>query len=285
MRVDFELRHLRSLLAVVDAGSFTDAAIELGISQAAVSRNVAALERALDVRLLHRTTRSVEPTAAGERTIRRARRILATVGELEREATAEAETFRIGYAWSALGRHTPELQLQWASAFPRSELRLVRSNTPTAGLAEGASDLAILRRVPDSSALELVLIGHEKRYCALGAGDALARRRTVTLAQVADAPVAMDPKTGSTTPELWPADLRPRRTIATDDTEDWMTLIATGRARGVTAESTAYQHRRPGLVYRLVRDAPPVPVYAAWSTADPPRERRNVVDLLASLYA
>ncbi|MET1034053.1 MAG: LysR family transcriptional regulator [Arthrobacter sp.] len=121
---------------------------EAGVSQAAVSRNVAALERALDVRLLRRATRSVEPAAAaGERTIRRARRILASVGELEREAPAEAGTVRIGYAWSALGP-PPELQLPWASAVPHSELRLVRSNTPTAGLTEGAGDLAILRRVP-----------------------------------------------------------------------------------------------------------------------------------------
>jgi DNA-binding transcriptional LysR family regulator len=283
--VDFELRHLRSLVAVVETGSFTDAGIELGISQAAVSRNVAALERALGVRLLHRTTRSVEPTAAGERTIRRARRILSIVGELQREATAEEETFRIGYAWSALGRHTPELQRQWAEVFPHSELRLVRSNTPTAGLVEGVSDFAILRRIPEASVLELVLIGHEKRYCAMGAGDPLAGRRTVSLAQIADAPVALDPKTGSTTLDLWPEGRRPVRTIETGDTEDWMTMIATGKARGVTAESTAYQHRRPGLVYRLVRDAPPLAVYAAWSKADPPRGARDVVELLASLYA
>ena len=37
--MDLELRHLRCLVAIVDSGTFTDAAIELGISQAAVSRN------------------------------------------------------------------------------------------------------------------------------------------------------------------------------------------------------------------------------------------------------
>src|SRR5580700_6754427 len=40
--MDLELRHLRCLVAIVDAGTFTDAAIELGISQAAVSRNLVA---------------------------------------------------------------------------------------------------------------------------------------------------------------------------------------------------------------------------------------------------
>ena len=42
--MDLELRHLRCLAAIVDSGTFTDAAIELGISQAAVFRNLMALE-------------------------------------------------------------------------------------------------------------------------------------------------------------------------------------------------------------------------------------------------
>jgi len=63
--MDLELRHLRCLVAIVDSGTFTDAAIELGISQAAVSRNLMALEQVLGVRLLHRTSRSITPTTAG----------------------------------------------------------------------------------------------------------------------------------------------------------------------------------------------------------------------------
>jgi DNA-binding transcriptional LysR family regulator len=70
--MDLEVRQLRCLVAVVDAGTFTDAAIELGVSQAAVSRTVMALERELGVRLLHRTSRSVTPTTAGVRVLARA---------------------------------------------------------------------------------------------------------------------------------------------------------------------------------------------------------------------
>src|SRR3974377_488736 len=62
--MDLELRHLRCLVAIVDAGTFTDAAIELGISQAAVSRNLMALEQVLGVRLLHRPRRTITPPRA-----------------------------------------------------------------------------------------------------------------------------------------------------------------------------------------------------------------------------
>ncbi|CCQ17971.1 Aromatic hydrocarbon utilization transcriptional regulator CatR [Rhodococcus sp. AW25M09] len=282
--MDVELRHLRSLVEVVDSGTFTDAGIELGISQTAVSRNVAALESLLGVRLLHRTTRSVDLTAAGERVLRHARRALAVVADMRHDAAAGASTIRIGYAWSALGKHTPEFQRRWAAALPFHELQLTRTNTSTAGLAEGTSDLAILRRVPDTKGLELVLIGAEKRYCALSVDDPLAAKRTVTLAQVATSALAIDHCTGSTRLDLWADGSQPPNTIPTNDIDDWLTVIGSGDARGITAESTAHQYRRQGITYRAVRDASPVPVYAAWAKNDPPAMLQDIITLLAGLY-
>lgn len=283
--MDLELRHLRCLVGVAEAGTFTDAAIELGMSQAAVSRNIAALEHTLGVRLMHRTTRSIEFTAAGDRTVRHARRVLSIVEAIQQEAADGGGTVRIGYAWSALGRHTTEFQRRWADAFPNTELRLIRTNTPTAGLAEGTSDLAILRRVPDTASINLVLIGLEKRFCAMAADDALAGKRSITLAEAASKPIALDRRTGSTRLDLWPEGQQPQRTIATDDVDDWLTVIGSGKARGITAESTAHQYRRKGVVYRHVRDAAPVPVYVAWSKTDPPVGFQGVVELLAALYS
>lgn len=278
------MRHLRSLVSVVDTGTFTDAGIELGMSQAAVSRNVAALESVLGVRLLHRTTRSVSLTPPGERVLRHARRALAAVVDLRQEALAGMSVVRVGYAWSALGRHTPEFQRRWDAALTHHELRLVRTNTPTAGLVEGTSDLAILRRVPEVTGLDTILVGAEKRYCAMSTDDPLASRRTVTLAHVAAAAVAIDHRTGSTRLDLWPEDGQPRQTVSTTEVDDWLTVISSGKARGVTAESTAHQYRRQGLTYRAVRDAPPVPVYAAWTRADPPARLQDIITLLAGLY-
>jgi DNA-binding transcriptional LysR family regulator len=282
--VDVELRHLRSLVSVLDTGTFTDAGIELGISQTAVSRNVAALESILAVRLLHRTTRRVSLTPAGERVLRHARRALAVVDDLRQDALDGVSTIRVGYAWSALGKHTPEFQRRWDAALPHHALRLIRTNTPTAGLAEGTSDLVILRRLPEVSNLELVLIGVEKRYCAMSVDDPLATKRTVTLAQVASAPLAIDHRTGSTRLALWPDSGQPQRTVPTDDVDDWLTVISSGKARGVTAASTAHQYRRQGLTYRVVRDAAPVPVYAAWTKTDPPAMLQDIITLLAGLY-
>lgn len=57
---------MRTFTAVVDAGSFVGAADALSMSKAAVSRQIADLENRLAVRLLHRTTRRLSLTEAGE---------------------------------------------------------------------------------------------------------------------------------------------------------------------------------------------------------------------------
>lgn len=61
------LNDLLSFVTVARAGSFTRAAAQLGVTQSALSQAISGLEKRLQIRLLTRTTRSVSPTAAGER--------------------------------------------------------------------------------------------------------------------------------------------------------------------------------------------------------------------------
>jgi DNA-binding transcriptional LysR family regulator len=93
------LRHLRCLIAIVDAGTFTDAAIDLGISQAAVSRNLQALEQVLGVRLLHRTSRHTTPTTAGVHALAQARQVLAAADSLVAAATPGSVSVTRGQPW------------------------------------------------------------------------------------------------------------------------------------------------------------------------------------------
>jgi DNA-binding transcriptional LysR family regulator len=286
--MDVELRHLRCLVAIVDAGGFTDAAVELGVSQPAVSRTLAALEDVLGVRLLRRTSREVLLTAAGEQVLARSRRILAEVEDLTREAGSGRRWLRIGHAWAAMGEHTVEFQHRWAAQHPDVSLHLVRTNSPTGGLAEGACDVAVVRTPTEANRVDPgrfdgAVVGLEARHCALAADDPLARRRQLRLADLAGRVLAVDPRTGTTTLDLWPADGRPE-IEEVHDVDDWLAVIATGRCVGVTAESTLTQYRRQGIVFRRLRDAPPVPVRLIWWRNDPHPAVRDVAGLLAELY-
>jgi len=278
-----ELRQLRCLVAIVDTGSFTDAAIELGVSQAAVSRTLLSLEKVLNVRLLHRTSRTVTPTTAGVQVLARARALLADADDLVREATTGHTRLRIGHAWSAMGRHTAEYLRRWAARYPDIELMLIRHNTSTAGLAEGLCDLAVVRNAFDERRYAHATVGHERRYVAMASNDPWVHRRSVALHEIRERTLVIDRRTGTTTPDLWPPDARPKVEY-TQDIDDCLATIATGRCVGVTPESTTAQYRRDGIVYRLVRDADPVPVNLIWRRHDPHPATHAAVALLAELY-
>ena len=84
-----KLQHLRVLLAIVDEGSFSGAALRLGTSQSSVSDAVASLEGELGVRLLERGRFGATPTEAGSRVIVHARRVEGAVSAIVQEARLE----------------------------------------------------------------------------------------------------------------------------------------------------------------------------------------------------
>lgn len=115
---------LRSFLRVAEAGSFSAAAIDLNLTQPAVSRQVSALEEHLNTSLLHRSTTALALTAEGERMIPLARRVVDAVEALSESAgPAEAAPGKVRLSLPAplglylsdrlatlLGRH-PDLAL------------------------------------------------------------------------------------------------------------------------------------------------------------------------------
>jgi LysR family transcriptional regulator for bpeEF and oprC len=88
------LQAMRVFVAVADLGSFARAATRLDLSRARVSEAVAALERALGARLLHRTTRQLALTDDGRAYYERSQRILADLEEAEAQLGRSREEAR-----------------------------------------------------------------------------------------------------------------------------------------------------------------------------------------------
>src|SRR5512143_2302327 len=83
-----DLSDVLAFLAVARERSFTKAAGKLGVSQSALSHTIRGLEARLGLRLLTRTTRSVSPTEAGQRLLRR---VAPRFEEIEAELAALSE--------------------------------------------------------------------------------------------------------------------------------------------------------------------------------------------------
>lgn len=263
--MDWTLRELRYFQCAAEAGSFTAAADELHVSQAAVSRTIAGLEANVGDRLLRRVARGCELTATGAQLLPHVRRLLAEADRFSEVVGTRHSIVRLGYAWAALGSYTAPLQRQWAALGGDVELALVRHNSPTAGLAEGLCDVAIVRNVVTDQRFESVVVGLERRLVAFTADDpAWARRRQLSMAEIAQRPVLIDPRVGTTTRALWPVDAQPEQFVETPDVDAWLDAIEAGRGIGTTAEATAHHHARPGIAFRPIKDGPRIAVRLLW---------------------
>ncbi len=284
--MDWTLRELRFFVAAADEGSFTDAATRLYVSQAAVSRTIAGLERSVGERLLRRVPRGCELTSTGQQVLPEARRVLAEADRFTEFLQSRHGVLRLGYAWAAIGRHTAQLQRDWARQHDSVELQLVRHNSLTAGLSEGLCDVAIVRRPVDDRRFDSLVVGLERRLVAFASDDPQwSRRRRLSMAEFADRLVIIDPRVGATSSELWAGADRSPRFEESSDVDSWLDAIAAGRGVGTTAEATAHHHPRPGVTYRPIKDGPRIPVRLVWWHDDRPKGLEELVDAVTRLYA
>ncbi|KIP51275.1 LysR family transcriptional regulator [Leucobacter komagatae] len=284
--MEWSLKELRCFVAAATSGTITGAASELHVSQASASRAIAGLERALGQQVLRRGRHGCVLTAFGEALLPHARRLLAQVDTMNALAQREQHRIRLGYAWSALGKHTTNLLRQWRETDAASELHFEHHDTPTSGLAEGRCDVAIMRSPPDPLKYSSAVIGLERRVGVFSVDDPLwARRRTLRMREFAARTVAAEPRAGTTRRELWDGGPAPENFLAVSNTEDWLTTISAGEAVGVSAESTAVHHARSGVRFIPITDAPRIAVRLVWWRDEAPTGVEALVELATRLYA
>ncbi|MEU9236469.1 hydrogen peroxide-inducible genes activator [Streptomyces subrutilus] len=144
------LAQLRAFAAVAEHLHFRDAAAAIGMSQPALSGAVSALEEALGVRLLERTTRKVLLSPAGERIAARARVVLAAMGGLLEEAEAVRAPFtgvlRLGVIPTVAPYLLPTVLGLFHRRYPRMDLQVHEEQTASLldGLSGGRLDLLLL---------------------------------------------------------------------------------------------------------------------------------------------
>jgi DNA-binding transcriptional LysR family regulator len=164
------------LVAVVDTGSMSGASRQLAMPLATVSRKLGDLEAHLKTRLLHRTTRQLSLTEAGEAYVATCRRILEEVGELERAATGEY-TAPKGYlvitAPVVFGRlHVVPVLAAFLKQYPEIDARLFLADRNVHLLDEHVDVAVRIGQLPDSTFVAL-RVG-EARFVVCGSPDYLA---------------------------------------------------------------------------------------------------------------
>ncbi|WP_052851901.1 LysR family transcriptional regulator [Streptomyces avicenniae] len=279
--MDVHARDLRYFVAVAEELHFTRAAERLYVSQPALSKQIRALERQLGAPLLVRGRGPVRLTPVGAALLPHARRVLAA-GEAAWSAveTAKAEqraTLVIGMSTSP-GRSglLPAVRSRFTAGFPEAELRLrqVGWEDPTAGLADGSSDLAFVwLPLPDPARYASLVVAEEQRLVALPADHPLAARERVVMADLLDEPFLALPEKAAELRAHWLATAerggRPARigAVVSGPDETYEALVD-GRGVVLLAEGNAPLLTRGGVVTRPVDGLTPGRLALAWRADD-----------------
>ncbi|RFC70017.1 LysR family transcriptional regulator [Streptomyces sp. AcE210] len=188
------LSQLRAFLAVVDAGGFSAAAAELGLSQSAVSHAVASLERELTAPLLVRAT-PVRTTALGERVVPHARTAVTaarSVEQLASDAATMTGTVRLAATPTVCQGLVPGLLRHWGEDQPRVTVRVFEGDSAeiTAWLENGTADAAILIDPPPGPGIQLAADSYR---AVLPLDHPLAGERVVDIRDLEDDPFLISP--------------------------------------------------------------------------------------------
>ncbi|MEV0383158.1 LysR family transcriptional regulator [Nonomuraea sp. NPDC050643] len=236
---DASLTALRVFREVAEHGTLTAAATALGYTQSAVSRQIAALERAAGAPLLERRHDGVRLTSAGRIVLRRAAAVVDQVDAGARELAGlpgEPGTVRLGWFASAGAVLLPRALADLRRAHPEITVTTREGSTPALvrALRAGALDLALLGSAPpfrppdaETPALDLRILTERALRVAVPAAHPLARGDYIDVADLHGQRWIASPE--STGMGAWPGlDERPEIAHTARDWLAKLTLVAAG---------------------------------------------------------
>jgi DNA-binding transcriptional LysR family regulator len=188
----FDLTDLRLFLAVIDAGSITHGAADVGLSLAAASERLRDMEALGEVILLDRGRRGVSPTEAGEALAHHARVILGQIrqmhGELGEYARGLRSTISILANTAAISEHLPEKLASWMTANPQVDLQLKeRQSVEIArSVAAGHAEIGILSSATDMAGLTVRPFAIDRLVVVVGGSHPLADKGSIRFADLVD---------------------------------------------------------------------------------------------------
>ncbi len=169
------LSRIQSFVQVAETRSFVAAARLLGVSASAVGKSIARLEERLNVRLFHRSTRSVTLTAEGAVFLERCRRVLCEMEAAEAELlqASEAPRGKLRLSLPHISMVTSQVLAEFLGRFPEIELELDFTDRLVDVIDEGF-DAVIRTGQPDDSRLMSRVLG-SFRHVVVGSPGYFAR--------------------------------------------------------------------------------------------------------------
>lgn len=292
-----DLLAVRTFVAIAEAGQFQAAADDLEVTQQAVSKRIAALERELGTRLFTRTGRGAALTPAGRAMLPHARELIFSAERMM--ATAQVAPLRVDVVSRRIGPGA--LLRDFHQARPETELEVVTlfdAATAIPAVASGEVD-ATFRAVtmPPGDLPRCVRAARvldEPQELLVGPGHPLAEAEAVTPAQLAGHPIWIPGLVPGTEWGVYYEEMAAAFGLAIDARGPNFGTVTMLDALAVDAKFASLVGRRSGLVWpdgydlRRIPVRDPVPVYPhslLWRADNPHPGLAVLREFLATLPA
>ena len=270
-----EIRQLRQFVAVVEHGSVSAAAVELHLSQSALSEALRKLELELGVELLARGSRGVSPTAAGDALLAPAREAIAAFDAALNAARGETGRLRVGFEAAGAGRLSTQARARFLSRFPhvRVEPRRYDWGGEVAALRDGECDVAFVWLPADLTGLESELVASEPRFVGLACEHRLATRSELAVDELNAEPIMWTRRAPRYWVDWWAVNPRPdgsepRWGPENDNVEEMLEQVADGSGYAIVPASMTTHYARPDLAWVPITDIDPLRIALAWRERD-----------------
>lgn len=257
-----ELRELRLFVSIVRAGSISAAARELGMSQPALSRSLARLERLIGRSLIERDSHRFEVTAAGRVLFSEATDLLAAAeAALRRTERAGTTALVVAAKPDSDLDLLPQVLDDLADADDPLEISIMLcEQTEVIELVRrAAADVALLAGPVERRGVAVVPLHSEPRVVVFSGDHPYAARRQLRLDETTELPIARWPAVPEALDRYYQgrdgagAGMPPGTGPQVRDLSEVLRLAELGRAATFLPQSVAARYRRPRLVSRRVR--------------------------------
>ncbi len=291
-----ELRHLRYFVCVAHHLNYSEASRRLHVAQPAISQTILDLEGELEVKLLLRTKRTVQLTAAGTAFLHEAEKILRhaiEAGQVARRvARGEVGSLGIGFFGTASGPFLPSLVQAYRQKFPDVQLNLYEL-TPDQQLAsfdDGRIDVGFSRRLPPDRRAEFEEenVYTDQLGVALGPIHRLARQRIVRLKELASEQFVQFHRKGARTlfdeviAVCRRAGFSPTIVSEPDFMASVLTLVESGLCVSIVP-SCVRSLKRPVLIKPIIPKSAQIPLCLTWRKSDESPALKAFLEILREL--
>ncbi len=278
-----EIRHLRIIDAIARAGTLTEAARRVHLSQPAVSRALAEIETRLGFALFYREPRGMTPTPECERLLPTAAKTLDMIAEVERDMAkmhdAADVIVRITTECYTCYHWLPAALMAFSDAYPQVEVQVNADSyrAPLQALIEETVDLAIVHQCSDDDAIFYVPLFDDEIVAIMAPDHPLAAKSVLQAEDFADEMLFLhsDPEhTDLLTLVLEPAGVRPCRVTTLQLSEAVLGMVAAGMGISAVATWVAEPQVRAGKL--VTRPVAGDSLRRSWFAAYRARDSRRV---------